>query len=244
MTLGKRIYLDGKESNYTITKSGKLYSLNYMNTGKPHRLKTRLDKDGYEISTIYLNGKRYDRKVHRLVAEAYIPNPKNKPEVNHKNGKKNDNRRVNLEWATTAENVAHAFKTGLNRGDPGEQNPMAKYTAKRIKKVCKLLESGDLGFKEIAKKTKVDKGTVASVYYRKNWSDVSKKYDFSKFDKRLYKRPTKKKIILICTLLEITDRPLNDVAFETGVDCSLVRRIYKRETHTDISKDYKFLKRL
>ena len=67
--------------------------------------------------------------VHRLVAETYIPNPDNKPEVNHKDGDKLNNHVSNLEWSTRSENAKHALDTGLNKNPHGFEARNAKMTA-------------------------------------------------------------------------------------------------------------------
>lgn len=74
-----------------------------------------INKSGYIEYQITYNGKHYSRKAHRLVAEAFIPNPAKKPQVNHINGVKTDNFVENLEWCTNRENVVHAYKNGLNK---------------------------------------------------------------------------------------------------------------------------------
>lgn len=71
------------------------------------------DKDGYLNITLSNCGKVKTYKIHRLVAEMFIPNLKNKPQVNHKDGNKTNNCADNLEWCTNQENQQHAYRTGL-----------------------------------------------------------------------------------------------------------------------------------
>lgn len=94
--------------------------------------KPNFDKDGYLNITLSKNSKAKTFKIHRLVAKAFIDNPGNLPEVNHKDGNKSNNFVNNLEWITRSENQKHAFRIGLiNQNGPnnamygklGKDNP-------------------------------------------------------------------------------------------------------------------------
>lgn len=102
-----------------------------------HILSPQEDKKGYLRVRLSLHDKKATAKVHRLVAMAFIPNPEGKPQVNHKDTDKHNNRVGNLEWATNSENQIHAYKTGLN---------YVTGRAGRMKKpVCKLnLNTGEV----------------------------------------------------------------------------------------------------
>lgn len=99
-------------SNYLLTKEGNIIS---FHGGTPKLVSPNTMKSGYARVSLYLSSGRKDVKVHRLVAEHFIPNPDNKPFINHRNGVKTDNSVNNLEWVTAKENTLHAWKKGLTR---------------------------------------------------------------------------------------------------------------------------------
>ena len=92
------------EGYYEVSNIGRVRSLNYKRTGKEKILTNIEDYKGYLEVVLTKNGKRKQFKVHRLVAEAFIPNPENKPCIDHINTIKSDNRVENLRWVTYKEN--------------------------------------------------------------------------------------------------------------------------------------------
>lgn len=105
--------IEGTDGAYEVSNTGKIRSNNYLGHGRQKELSLSKDHKGYMRVRIYIDGKRPTIKVHRAVAKAFIPNPENKPEVNHKDGNKENNRVDNLEWSTSCENTTHAYDTGL-----------------------------------------------------------------------------------------------------------------------------------
>lgn len=122
----------GYEDSYLISSWGNVKSLNYNHTGK---LKDRIpskDKDGYLFIALHKDGISKNFRIHRLVAEAFIPNPNNLPQVNHKSENKTENFVWNLEWCddwynnhygTRLERVARA-----NKNNPKKSKRVAQYT--------------------------------------------------------------------------------------------------------------------
>lgn len=131
---------------YKITEYGDVFK--YSNKGMK-RMKIQLDKDGYEVLNFNFGGKVFGRKIHRLVAIHFIPNPLNKKCVNHIDGIKTNNHYSNLEWVTHSENMIHATKLGLAK-NKGELNPMAKLKNSQREEIIELRKQGKK-LKEIAK---------------------------------------------------------------------------------------------
>jgi hypothetical protein len=116
------------------------------------------------------SGKLQSKKVHRLVAEAFIENPKNHKEVNHIDGNKLNNRKENLAWCSRSENIKHSFETGL-RSHKGENHPSNKLKDSDILKIRELFSQGETQT-AIAKTYNVSQVLIGRIVNKKAWNHI------------------------------------------------------------------------
>ncbi len=138
-------FVSDKSDVFAVTKKGDKYSK------KP----TKNKKRGY----FYVRTTNGNYSLHRLVAVAFIPNPENKPEVNHKDGYKENNSVSNLEWVTRKENIQHAIRTGLiKQMNKNEGN--LKYSNEQCKNIL-LRVAGGMSYHKAGSLYKMPYSTVA-----------------------------------------------------------------------------------
>lgn len=170
----------GYEGLYEVSNFGNIKSLS-----KVHHLGAKNQYISQErlltlsIQKCHFNYKRYrvnlwanDKakmfKVHRLVAQAFIPNPENKPQVNHIDNNPLNNNVSNLEWVTNRENLDHCLKQG--RFNRGSNNGMSKLNEQKVLEIRELIKTKDKDY--LVKKYKVAKTTITSVLNRTVWKHI------------------------------------------------------------------------
>ncbi len=169
--------IQGYEGLYAITKDGKVWSHPQRRSSKYGKfLSLFIGKKGYHVVGLCRNKKRFKYYVHRLVAQAYIDNPRNFPYINHKNGIKIDNRVENLEWCTHKENIAHAWATGLCEKSRyqkarGAKSGRSKLNNGEVKEMRRLRESGASCI-EIGNTFGVHRDTILCIVRRKTWAHI------------------------------------------------------------------------
>ncbi len=157
----------GFEEQYEISNLGNLRSkerfVKHWRGGerkyKSNFKNIRLNDKGYFRCNLKNEGKRYDFTIHRLVALTFIPNAENKPQVNHINGIKTDNRVENLEWCNQSENVTHAVKNRLIK---------TKLTDEQAKKIF----NSQLSYRKLAKLYNITSSIVWRIKNKKAYKHL------------------------------------------------------------------------
>lgn len=133
-------------------------------------LHTNISTQGYEEICLCVNYKRYYKRVHRLVAEAFLLNPNNYPCVNHINGNKLDNNVSNLEWCTVAHNTQHSYEHGYQRGKSGN----CKLTDEQVILIRRLRLAGLSRFEVCNLFAEIKERTIISCYYYETYKHIQR----------------------------------------------------------------------
>ncbi len=155
--------IEGYEGLYSVSVNGEIYS--HISNKKLKAVKYARNYLGVNL---YKNKKHKSQMVHRLVAKAFISNPKNKPEVNHIDGDPSNNNVENLEWVTPSENVIHSYKTGLAYGMCGENHGRSKLTLEDVEEIRRLKKEG-YSVREIMKIFNISKSHTEKIIARTAW---------------------------------------------------------------------------
>lgn len=238
----KPVYLNGKETNYRISNYGRL-----VNKVTGHERKWCKSDDGYMKCTISFDNHYFKVSAHRLVALAFIPNPIDKPEVNHKDGNKVNNTVWNLEWMTSSENTKHAIELGLKwfYGARGESNPHAEYTENQIRRACKMMENPMNRPITISQITGVDRVTLYRLKRGLAWNHIAKDYEFPIIDYRMGEENcnnlySEEQIHQVCSMLEDPANNPRKISDATGVSTDTIHNIRDGAVWRYISEFYEF----
>jgi hypothetical protein len=151
------------EGLYQVSNLGDIRSLKRK---KAINLLPSIGTDGYYRLNLHKNGGKTS-SIHRIVAQAFIPNPDNKPQVNHKDGNKLNNHFDNLEWCTPKENTNHAHLTGL-ANNSGINNYQSRLSVNDIIEIRR----SNLSQRDLAKKYQVFQNTIHLIKSNKTYKNI------------------------------------------------------------------------
>lgn len=166
-------YINGFEGLYIVSDQGQVMSLPRSGSGgrEYEKILSGGICSGYLALTLCNKGKSKRVQIHRMVAEAFLPNIEGKLQVNHINGVKTDNRLENLEWVTPSENILHGLSLGIMNTAKGEQKKNSKFKNSEVSEIKIMLREGVLGT-VIANKFGVHKSIIYSIKSGKTWKHV------------------------------------------------------------------------
>lgn len=160
--------IEGYIGLYQLSNLGRVKSLSRFNSRTERILKTNsVSKSGYIIICLSKDNIKFGIALHRLVAEAFIPNPEGKMQVNHIDGNKLNNTVDNLEWNTASENTIHAINNKLRK-----QNCEDNHQSKLSKQQVLEIRESNLSQRKLGKIYNVAQSTIYRIKNRKTWASI------------------------------------------------------------------------
>lgn len=207
--------------DYGITKDGQVWSFITNTFLKPH-----INKRGY-LTVTTSSGILKQPYVHQLVAKCFIPNPENKPQVNHIDGNKQNNHYTNLEWVTNQENATHSRLNGLM--------PHNLFSDEDVHIICRLLELGQ-SCTEISRLYGYSYDSVYQIKRGENWRHISCQYNLPNLRYR-NKVLTESDVHKSCQLLMqgLTCRQIADMV---GTSKSAIQKLSAGKSFFSIRQQY------
>lgn len=164
----------GFDGDYLVSNTGLVRSVKQERRRKLKRyfiMRPAINSGGYWSCALCKNGISSTHSVHQLVGKAFISNPENKHDINHKDGVKTNNHVDNLEWNTRSENLSHAYDTALRIRPHGLSNGRCKLSEDQVRTIRVRAETGESPAK-IGKDFNVTHTTVRNIRKRKIWSHL------------------------------------------------------------------------
>lgn len=235
--------IPGFDGFYEVSNKGRVRS--WKNTrgnrlDNPKYLKPSIGTHGYLTYGLHKNNKPHGNGcVHRLVAEAFIPNPNNYRCINHKNGIKTDNRIGNLEWCTYKHNIIHAFKNGLSsaRDMKGEEHPMSKLTKQEVAEIREKFNSGKFSQMHLSEIYKTSLSNIGSIVKNNSWHDDG--YVLTSVANKSFNNPpaqlTDEEVLEIRLCYKDEDINQDEIARRYGVEANTVSNIIRNKVRYDSS---------
>ena len=159
--------------DYIVSSDGHIYSTKNVGRGEYHKeIRQRKNSDGYMDITVGPNSFRTTRKVHRLVAEAFIPNPDNLPEVDHIDDIRDNNDVSNLQWISRSDNVAKIPHERNSKSKSGEGNSRARLAQHDVQTIRHKYENDNVRISDLAKEYGVGYSTIWNIVHYKTWINL------------------------------------------------------------------------
>lgn len=171
--------IEGYEGFFMVSNQGRVKSLDRVIEHPNHGLclikgklrRLPISDKGYHKVGLNKDGKTKKFAVHRLVAQAFIPNPESKPQVNHIDGVKTNNNVSNLEWVTNYENAYHAIDIGLHN-NKGARNGNSKLNKEDVIAIRTLYSKGRYTLRDISSLFNVHNSTISEIVNYVSWKHI------------------------------------------------------------------------